>query len=263
MAMLEEALVPMYFFHRYQVEAASKIIGGLNYRYALRGDEQPVTELVPAAVQLKALDALLSTVSPTALALPENLIKIIPPRPIGYQRSREVILTRTDLTFDPIAAAESASDMTFSMILHPARVTRLTQQSAIFSQQPSLESILDKLIANTFKTAPKVGYEAQLQMTVNHALLNNLIKLTMNTSASSQARAVALLKIDQLKFWLMEKSRTATSESWKAHYGFELETINSFKSNPLEYKAENFLPAPPGQPIGQDEDYCNWSANNH
>jgi hypothetical protein len=263
MAMLEEALVPMYFFHRYQVEAASKIIGGLNYRYALRGDGQPVTELVPAATQMKALDALLNTISPASLALPENLIKIIPPRPLGYQRSREVIRTRTDLTFDPIAAAESASDMTFSMILHPARTTRLVQQAAIFPQQPSLESIIDKLVTSTFKAAPRVGYEAQLQMTVNHALLNNLIKLTMNTSASSQARAVALLKIEQLKFWLMEKSRTVTSESWKAHYGFELEAINSFKTNPLEYKAENFLPAPPGQPIGQDEDYCDWSTKNH
>lgn len=263
MAMLEEVLVPMYFFHRYQVEAASKIIGGLNYRYALRGDGQPVTELVPAATQMKALDALLHTVSSTSLALPESLIKLIPPRPLGYQRSREVIRTRTDLTFDPIAAAESASDMTFSMILHPARATRLVQQAAIFPQQPSLESVIDKLVTATFKATPKVGYEAQLQMTSNHALLTNLIKLTMNTNASSQARAIALLKIDQLKLWLTEKSKTATTESWKAHYGFELESINSFKTNPLEYKAENFLPAPPGQPIGQDEEYCNWSSKNH
>jgi hypothetical protein len=202
-------------------------------------------------------------VSPPALALPENLIKIIPPRPLGYQRSREVMRTRTDLAFDPIAAAEIASDMTFGMILHPARATRLVQQAAIFPQQPSLESVIDKLVAATFKAAPKTGYQAQLQMTANHALLTNLIKLTMNASASSQARAVALLKIDQLKFWLMEKSRTASTENWKAHYGFELEAINSFKLNPIEYKAENLLPPPPGQPIGQDEDYCDWSIKNH
>ena len=46
MAMLEEVLVPMYFFHRYQTEATAKVIGGLNYRYALRGDGQPITEMV-------------------------------------------------------------------------------------------------------------------------------------------------------------------------------------------------------------------------
>src|SRR5690606_38679794 len=57
MALLEEALVAIYFFHRYQAEASSKIIGGLNYRYALRGDGQPVTEMVSSAQQQKALDA--------------------------------------------------------------------------------------------------------------------------------------------------------------------------------------------------------------
>ena len=262
LATLEEALVPIYFFHRYQVEAASKIIGGLNYRYALRGDGQPVTELVPAAVQMKALDALLNTISPASLALPENLIKIIPPHPMGYQRSREVIRTRTDLAFDPVSAAESATDMTLAMILHPARATRLVQQAAIFPQQPSLESVIDKLITTTFKAIPKNGYEGQLQMTSNHALLNNLIKLTMSSSASSQARAIALLKIDQLKMWLIEKIKTTNTESWKAHYSFEVEAINTFKSDPIEYKSENFIQAPPGQPIGQDEDYCDWSAKN-
>jgi hypothetical protein len=263
LALLEETLVPLYFFHRYQAEAASKIIGGMNYRYALRGDGQPVTEMIPAAWQMKALDALLNTVSPASLVLPENLIKIIPPRPIGYQRGREVIRTRTDLTFDPISAAESAGDMVFSLVLHPARATRLVQHNAIHNQQPSLESVIDKMINSTFKAAGKQGYEAQLQMTINHALLNNLIKLNLNTNASAQARAIALLKIDQLKTWLTEKVRTTTSENWKAHYAFELDAIASFRSNPKDYKTENFLQAPPGQPIGQDEEYCDWTINNH
>ena len=258
MALLEEALVPMYFFHRYQIEAASKIIGGQNYRYALRGDGQPVTESIPAAQQMKALQALMTTVSSTSLSLPESLIKIIPPRPIGYQRSREVIKTRTDLTFDPIAAAESASDMVFNLILNPARATRLVQQNAIDSQQPSLESVIDHMINNTFKSANKQGYEAQLQITVNHALLNNLMKLALNENASAQTRAVASHKIDQLRQWLTGKVSATVSETWKAHYSYELMLINSFREDPKKYETENFLPAPPGQPIGQDEDFCGW-----
>lgn len=262
MAMLEEALVPIYFFHRYQAEASSKLIGGLNYRYALRGDGQPVTELIPAVNQMKALDALLQTVSPSALALPENLIKIIPPRPIGYQRSREVIRTRTDLTFDPIAAAESASDMVFSLVLHPARATRLVQQNAMNAQQPSLESVIDKMVNSTFKSANKNGYEAQLQMTINHTLLNSLMKLSLNNAASAQARAVAFLKIDQLSKWVSEKIKTTTTESWRAHYAYELSLINSFKDDPIKYEAENLLVPPPGQPIGQEDEYCDWLSNN-
>ncbi len=38
MATLEESLAPIYFFHRYQVEATAKVIGGLYYTYALRGE---------------------------------------------------------------------------------------------------------------------------------------------------------------------------------------------------------------------------------
>lgn len=256
-AMLEETLVPMYFFHRYQVEATSKVIGGLNYRYALRGDGQPVTELVSAAQQLKALQGLMNTVSPGALALSTDLIKIIPPRPIGYQRSREVIKTRTDLAFDPIAAAESASDMVFSLILNSSRATRLVQQHAIHTQQPSLESVVDFMINNTFKSANKEGYEGQLQMTVNHALLMNLMKLALSENASPQTRAIASFKIDQLNKWLSAK--ITTNENWKAHYSYELMLINSFRDDPKEFKTENLLPPPPGQPIGQDEDFCGWN----
>ena len=259
MALLEEALVPIYFFHRYQAEAASKIVGGLNYRYALRGDGQPVTEMVSPAQQQKALDALLNTLSPQALTLPAELIKNIPPRPIGYQRSREVMRTRTDLTFDPLAYAESASDMVFSLLLHPARATRLVQYHALDNQQPSLESVIDKTINATYKAASKIGYEGLLQMTVNHTLLNNLIKLSINTNASAQARAIASLKIDQLKMWLNEKAKATSAENWKAHYTFELGLINAFRENPERYEAENLLPAPPGAPIGTTDEFCSYN----
>src|SRR5262249_40219056 len=38
---LNEVLAPLYFHHRYQLEAAAKSIGGLDYSYAVRGDGQP------------------------------------------------------------------------------------------------------------------------------------------------------------------------------------------------------------------------------
>jgi hypothetical protein len=255
MAMLEETLVPIYFFHRYQAEAAVKMIGGLNYRYALRGDGQLITEMVPATQQQKALDALLATLSPDALALPENLIQQIPPRPIGYYRNREVIRVRTDITFDPIAAAESASDMVFGMLLHPARAARLIEHHARNAQQPSLERTIDKIFEQTIKAANQSGYKAQLQMTVNYALLNNLIRLQLNNNASSQVRAMTLLKINQLESWIKNKQRNVTNESWLAHYNFLLRQIDLFKDDPETYQTENLLAPPPGAPIGMD-DYC-------
>jgi len=40
MAMLEDVLVPAWLIHRYQLEAVTKLVGGMYYTYALRGDGQ-------------------------------------------------------------------------------------------------------------------------------------------------------------------------------------------------------------------------------
>ncbi len=257
MALLEEALVPMYFFHRYQTEAASKFIGGLNYRYALRGDGQPITEMISPAQQQKALDALLKTVSPSTLMLPERTLMSIPPRPIGYSRHREVIKIRTELTFDALAIAESASDLTFSLLFHPARAGRLVEYHARDTRQPSLENIIDKVILATYKAPFKNGYEGAVQITVNETLLNNLIKLASNTNASGQVKGITQLKLEQLRELLTLKSKTVADEDWKAHYNYVLSRIENFKENPQEYHPEASPVAPPGQPIGvEDQDFC-------
>ncbi len=257
MATLEEVLVPIYFFHRYQVEATSKLIGGLNYRYALRGDGQPVTELLTPQQELKAIEALMKTTSTSALTLPESLLKIIPPRPLGYTRHRELIKIRTELTFDPLSAAETATDMVFGLILHPARANRLVEHHTRDARLPSLESLIDRLISFHIKAAPKSGYESAIQMSTNYSLFTNLAKLALSKDASSISKAVVNLKLDQLKNWLSEKARATTDEAWKAHYFFLASQIGSYQDDPNEYKQENLLPPPPGQPIGDyDLEYC-------
>jgi hypothetical protein len=74
MATLEEVLVPVYLLHRYQVEAVAKSIGGLFFTHAIKNDGQVITKMVEPERQWKAFDALMSTISPEALALPEALI---------------------------------------------------------------------------------------------------------------------------------------------------------------------------------------------
>ncbi len=257
LALLEEALVPVYFFHRYQAEAASKMVGGLNYRYALRGDGQPVAELLTPQQQIKALEALLKTVEPSALMLPEALLKIIPPRPLGYQRHQELIKVRTTLTFDPLSAAETASDLTFSLILHPSRANRLFEHHSRDARLPSLGSVIDKLMSATIKSAPKQGYEGAVQMATAHALFTNLSKLALNKDAAAQTKAIAQLKLTQLQAWLTPKAAATADEEWKAFYAYLANSIGRLKENPEEFVQESLLAAPPGQPIGSDEeDFC-------
>jgi hypothetical protein len=255
MAMLEEVLVPMYFFHRYQAEAAVKMIGGLNYRYALRGDGQPITELLSPPQEQKALEALLKTVHPSALTLPESLLKIIPPRPIGYSRHRELIKIKTELTFDPLSAAETAADMTFSLILHPARANRLVEQHAREAKLPSLENVIDQMVTATIKSAPRTGLESSVQMAVNIALISNLASLALNKDALGQTKSIIHFKITQLIAWL--STRATADDGWRAHYSYLAEKLTQLQDDPDEYKEENVLPPPPGMPIGDmDLDFC-------
>ena len=48
LATLEDTLVPIYMLHRYQAEAASKLIGGMDYTFAVRGDGEVPTAIVAA-----------------------------------------------------------------------------------------------------------------------------------------------------------------------------------------------------------------------
>ncbi|MBS1557313.1 MAG: zinc-dependent metalloprotease [Bacteroidetes bacterium] len=248
MATLEEVLVPVYFFHRYQLEAAVKSVGGLNYRYAVRGDGQPIAELLSPEQEIKALDALLKTIDPSVLTLPENILKLIPPRAIGYSRHRELVKIKTELTFDPVAMAEAAADMSFGLILHSARANRLVEHHARNVNLPSLESVIDKLIQATFKSSARSGLEGIVQMSTNHILLVNLQKLALNKNASAETHAIVWMKLDQLKTTLI--SKTTSDEEWKAHYAYIVRQINALQQNPDDYKTEILPPPPPGMPIG-------------
>ena len=261
MATIEEVLVPMYFMHRYQAEAASKLVGGLNYRYALRGDGQPVTDLIPPADQQKALDALLRSAGVSTLKLPESLLKIIPPRPLGFDRHRELFKGRTDLTFDPLTAAETAADQVFSLLLHPARANRLFIHHLRDGNQPSLESVLDKLLTHSFKGTRSTGTEGGVQMNIASAALLNLASLAVDDDASAPVKGIALDKLNQLSQWIMKSRPGITDEDWKGFHTWCLDVMKRLQDDPGEFKVSRPLPAPPGQPIGQEDPLCNQSSS--
>src|SRR5438067_948154 len=118
MATLEDVLVPLYLMHRYQVEAASKVVGGMDYTFALRGDGETPTQIVAPAEQRRALAVVLATLRPDVLALPESLLEMIPPRPPEYERGREHFKIRTSPVFDGLAPAEAAAEHTLGFLFN-------------------------------------------------------------------------------------------------------------------------------------------------
>ncbi|MDB5090692.1 MAG: peptidase [Mucilaginibacter sp.] len=252
MATIEEALVPIYLLHRYQVEAASKMLGGLYYTYAIKNDGQPTTRFIPAAEQWKAFNALMLTISPNALALPEKLIEKIPPRPDGYPRTRELFKSRTGLTFDPMAAAESASATTLSFMLQPERAARLVEYNSRDVTQPGLIAVVDKLIVLTWKTPQQGGYKGELQRLVNNLTLRQLLTLAANEKAPESVRGIALMEIDELRKWMIISVSSASGNT-KANLIFGLSQISAFEKDPARFKPAAAVAMPDGSPIGEGE----------
>ncbi len=248
-ANLEEVLVPVYFMHRYQIEAAVKMVGGLNYRYALKGDGQPITEMVSSELQMAALDQLLATIHPDQLKIPEHILKMLPPRPIGYQRSRELINIRTGLTFDALAAAETGASMTLDLLFHPARAQRLVELHARDNAQPSLSQIIDKVMDATWLQKREGGMSGEIGRVVDQTVLDALFNLAANAEAGEQVKAITMQKLTDLKDKLNKQAAVQPQEQ-KAHFNHGANRIQRFLDKPETYETKKPLTPPAGSPIG-------------
>ncbi len=249
-AQLEDVLVPVYFLHRYQTEAVVKLIGGLEYRYALRGDGQFPTKMIDPAMQNAALTSLLKTVAPETLVLSKELLALIPPRPSGYDGGRELVDSRTGLTFDPVAAAESAAHMTFSMLFYPARAQRLITHNAMDSNQPSLSAVIDAAVSATIKTPETDSQMAQIGRTVDNTLVASLIMLARNKDSSDDVKSVVMMKLGDLAGWL--EKNPGSDFMQKAHHARMAKDIATFLDDPDEYEMPDVPRIPDGSPIGME-----------
>src|SRR5882672_2644943 len=259
LATIEDALVPIYMFHRYQVEAASKLVGGMDYVFALRGDGQTPTKIVAPAEQRRALAGVLGTLKPQVLALPEPLLKIIPPRPPDYDRGREHFKIHTSPAFDALAPAEAAAQHSLQFLFNPERAARLVEFHARNAENPSLEEALDAILAATWKSAHGSGYPAEIARKVDGVVLYDLMALSANERASDQVRAVASLKLEELRTWLAAEQASTKDEEERAHFFFAASQIAQFQKDPK--KMEFLAPAEPpdGPPIGADDDGDFWN----
>ena len=253
LALLEEVLVPLYLHHRYQVEAAVKVVGGQYYAYAVRGDGQEAQHPVPAAEQRRALSAVLATLSPRELTIPRAVLAKLPPRPSGYPEHRELFDKITDPVFDAISPAAAAADMVAQLLFNPERAARLVQQHALDPSQPGLAEVIDSALT-AGKPEPDDPYQAAIGRAVQRVVLARLMGLAQG-ARSAEARAIATLK---LRSYLAQLPEVSTAElagaaEGTAHVMALAADIRRFLERPWDPQAlpRPFTP-PPGMPIGQE-----------
>lgn len=244
-SVLEDVFVPLYFFHRYQTEAVSKVIGGLDYNYAVKdGGETPVKP-VNEAVQKAAMKSILKTLDAEVIAVPKDKLDLFPPRAIGFGRSRESFKGRTGVSFDALSVAETAADMTLELLLHPERASRLIQQKSLDKGQMGLQEVLDETIKGTFDLSHRDAYEEEVQNTINFRVLYHIMNLAAHDDVHPQVNAIANEALNSLKTQLLSNGKNPISAEM-------VKRIDAFMKEPSEFKLIPVSKIPDGSPIGMD-----------
>jgi len=261
LALLEEVLAPVYFHHRYQLEAAIKMVGGLSYGYPVRGDGQPGATAIPRDDQVRALEVVLTALVPAALDLPESVIGLLPPRPFGYRSNRELFKHRTAPGFDALGAAATASDLVVGGLLQHERAARLVDQHRRDADALGFEDVLNKMVSLSFEgsSGDETERRAAIRRETQSVIVDGLIGLAQNRSASPGVRAVAegsLRKLDQS----LSDGSDATTDMLAA-------TISRFlnRSAADDMAAGTPPEIPPGSPIGgslsfASQEFCSMAS---
>jgi hypothetical protein len=262
--------VPLYLHHRYQIEATATSLGGMLYTYALRGDGREPVRMVPGADQRAALRALTAALAPGALALPEPLLKKIPPRPPGYGRTRELFPRYTGLMFDAITPAVVAAEHIVGSVLTADRAARLVEQQMFDPTLPGLDDVIDALYGASFGAMARSPYEAEVKRAVERAVVDGVMDLA-ESAAMPQVRAVATQRLQRQQAALTRLAATPAAAQGKgdvaAHAGLLAADIKRFLERPAGAVTRMASPAaPPGAPIGEPamdwlsrfEPLCSW-----
>jgi hypothetical protein len=248
LAKLEDMLVPLYNYHRYQYEAVTKLIGGINYNYSVRGDEDQIKPtILPNAVQQRALNAAVACLSANTLAIPERILGLIPPRPPMYYNVGELFDKRTGMSFDALAAAEALADFELSFLFNVERANRLVQNKAR-ANTIGWDQVLDAILEKTWYTKTLAGLEGSIQLQTQQLTLTWLLGVSQSPDANYEVRTICNDRIQQLKSKL--ETLVKTDSAHKAQYAYALERIK----NPKDIVLPKPTMIAPGAPIGCDVD---------
>ncbi|MBC7851550.1 MAG: zinc-dependent metalloprotease, partial [Chitinophagaceae bacterium] len=232
---------------RYQLEAATKLVGGMNYTYASRGDGQLVTAQLPKKIQQEALNEIIRSISPEVLELPDAIIKLIPPRPAGYDVTRELFKKRTGFAFDALSPAETAVDLPLSFLFNSERLSRMAQHE--LTGGLSIREMVDTLVKSTWKSTPQTGMKRLIQLQSQQVLLTYLLAASVDDNSSFAVRASLQKSLSDLKSYLEGQKKQSKDISYLGYVNLALERMKA----PDKAKPTIHAAIPPGAPIG-----CDW-----
>jgi hypothetical protein len=199
MYLLAMRFTHVYLHHRYSLEGLIKYVGGMDFRYAVRGDGQVPTTVIPGAEQRRALTMALDALEPAALAIPERVMAMIPPVPPGGDGQLDWV-PRAGTTFDQVEMAGGLATEVIEGLLHRDRLQRVVIQHARDPQNlPTLAEIYESILQRTWSAAPATSANDQaLQRAVRRVVLNTMLDRAGDARASADVRQVTAMFLQQL-----------------------------------------------------------------
>ncbi|HEV2818772.1 MAG TPA: zinc-dependent metalloprotease [Allosphingosinicella sp.] len=242
-AQLRRSFVPIWLIHRYQVEAAAKLLGGVDFAYALAGDGHGEARPVAPAAQRRALEALLDTLSPTALTVPPALLANLSAGWSGdndRQTDIEIMPTAGGPVFDPLAASEVAAMVTLTDLLAPERLNRLELLNPGDAGQPRPEHVFAGLINRALQPAAE-----PVQRRIATTIILALARVQRDPAL---APPIALALSDRLA--RLAGQLSASNAEWSRGLGRLLADREALAAALADQRR---LPRiPPGMPIGAE-----------
>lgn len=240
---LNAVIVPIYLYHRYQVAAAAKLVGGLEFSYPLKGEAVQRPKAVPVDHQRRALDALVRTLEPAELDLSETVLSQLSPQINGGFRAGETFSGQAGPVFDLLGAADIAADLTFSALLHPERITRLIELQRRDPNSLGLDEVFDALDKASFAPVVTPRHQA-IAAIIQTRFITTLIALSVHPEASGIVRSMTEARLYELTARLSGSGDN--HQAWlagriEAHLGRGVDEGPTMQARTR---------TPPGSPIG-------------
>ncbi len=243
---LNKVIVPIYLYHRYQTAAAGKLLGGMSFDYAVKGTEIEAPKITDPEDQRAALNAILQTVEPQALDLPDRVLELLSPSLTSWtfvDSDRELFKRSAYPAFDLTAAADTSAGLTFDVLLDPRRAARMTEFKRRNGKYLGFEEMLE-ITKRRVMTLRRTGRQALIADAVQRRYVYGLMDLMDSPAATAPVKVQVRTALKELAD---DFSRRSSSNA--SFLNSEIRRFLDRPANP-EKVSQDEARLPPGSPIG-------------
>ncbi|MEM7687977.1 MAG: zinc-dependent metalloprotease [Pseudomonadota bacterium] len=249
-ANLRRRFVPLWLLHRYQLVAAAKQVGGMEYVYAINGGGRERSAPLDPARQRAALKAILATITPEALSVPGDLLPLLSaPHNGSYDRqyTTEIFATAGGPVFDPLVAAGVAAQLTVQTLLAPRRLARLVIQhqadAGALGVDETLDTLVDTVMGSTKDT---------LGRRIAYRTLITMAQMARSPRTTPEVAAALDQKLTETGEALAQTKASGAERDWALSLSRRL--LDLEQREQLAKSLPRAVRVPPGDPIGEG----NW-----